>query len=598
MAASATDLLQEMGLPGSATTLASGYTQGDPSITVASTTNMPSATGFTFAIDRVDSDGVRIAGTYNEFVGTVDTSTTITNVSKVYGTAQDYASGATTRVFIPFSSERENRIVEWGVVEHNQDGTHSSVTADDITVTDLTVTGDLTVGGVGDNGWVATGGTHSVATTYNAGNRSFTIDTSTDISGIVSEGMRYKVTRGTTPPTQCADLEASSSQYASNASPSGITFTDDFTCEGWVKLESYGTTEEIVSMYDGTTGWFLRVRTDGTIQIGGILSSGNSRSQLTYQFIPLNKWVHVAAHLDMSGDTGAIYIDGVSVPIKSANAGTATSLTQAGSLQVGAYNGANFFDGKLADVRVWSDIRNATEIQDNMYAYPSDTTGLVGHFKLNGDFTDSSSNGNDLTAQNSAVATNADNPWNATEYGIITAVSATDIQVFCPEGYGIPNETLSSPFYSTQSAPYGFPRDEGRWELQVLSFENIVPTVSATPQDSNLELQVPVGAWSVTLDLFLVITSSTTGSRVGNATLSTDGSTETNVLLTGSVWSDEDAATSVSHGNTVACRESVSLSASTTYTLLMYVNNVSNVDSLQTRGDNSTTIIRAISAYL
>ena len=460
-------------------------------------------------------------------------------------------------------------------------------------IADGAVTAAKLAEGIVDSGWAAFTGTHSVATTYNAGNRSFTIDTSEDHTGSLSEGMRYKVTRGTTPPTQCADLEASSSQYASKSSPAGMTLGTTISCEAWINLESYNA-GEIEGRYS-SGGWIFRINSSGQVSL--VAGDGADNDEIvSYQSVSLNKWVHVAAtHTINSG--GAIYIGGVSVPVTFDN-GTTTTISEAGDLTVGARSGGSlFFDGKLADVRVWSDIRSATEIQDNMYAYPSDTTGLVGHFKGDGDWTDSSANGNDLTASGGAgFAT--DNPWNATEYGIITAVSATDIQVFCPEGYGIPNETLSSPFYSTQSAPYGFPRDEGRWELQVLSFENIVPTVSTTPQDSNLELQVPVGAWSVTLDLFLVITSSTTGSRVGNATLSTDGSTETNVLLTGSVWSDEDAAISVSHGNTVACRESVSLSASTTYTLLMYVNNVSNVDQLQTRGDNSTTIIRAISAYL
>jgi hypothetical protein len=146
MAASASDLLLEVGTPGTATTLGgSGYTSGGTSITVVATTNWPTATGVIFAIDQVDGNGLRIDGTYCEFVGVVASATSITNVAKTYGTAQDYAAGATTRVYIPVSSTRENRLVEWGIEEHKQTGAHSDITADTITTPTLTVTSGTTL---------------------------------------------------------------------------------------------------------------------------------------------------------------------------------------------------------------------------------------------------------------------------------------------------------------------------------------------------------------------------------------------------------------------------------------------------------------------
>jgi hypothetical protein len=66
---------------------------------------------------------------------------------------------------------------------------------------------------------------------------------------------------------------------------------------------------------------------------------------ITYQSIPLNKWVHVAGQLDMSAFTASsttsyIMIDGVDVPISISRGGTnPTSLVQAGNLEVGAQNG-------------------------------------------------------------------------------------------------------------------------------------------------------------------------------------------------------------------------------------------------------------------
>lgn len=128
MAAANTDKFMEVGNPGTATTLsAPGYTIGASGITVASTTNWPTTTAAAFAIDRVDSAGVQIPGSYNEFVGTVASGTSVANVVQTYGTPQNYAAGTTTRVYIPVSSTRENRLVQGMLVQHNQDGTHANV---------------------------------------------------------------------------------------------------------------------------------------------------------------------------------------------------------------------------------------------------------------------------------------------------------------------------------------------------------------------------------------------------------------------------------------------------------------------------------------
>lgn len=128
MAASANDLFMEVGDPGTATTLsAPGYTSGGTSITVGSTSGWPTATGVTFAIDEaevVNGVEVQVAGTYNEYAGTVNTGTSVTNISWQRGVGdRNYSAGALTRVYIPVSAERENRLVEGMLVSHDQDGT-------------------------------------------------------------------------------------------------------------------------------------------------------------------------------------------------------------------------------------------------------------------------------------------------------------------------------------------------------------------------------------------------------------------------------------------------------------------------------------------
>lgn len=197
--------------------------------------------------------------------------------------------------------------------------------------------------------------------TYN-GNRSYDlVFNSTDLTDTVSEGMRLRLTRTVSAPTQCTDLEAGSSQYASLASASvtGCTFTTAFTCMAWIKPESY-TNGAIISRTDGTSGWFMELQADGTLRVvgdaGASIDSGS-----TYQSVPLNKWVHVAVTMDLVANTVLTYIDGVSVPNTAASATAA--LVQAGNLQVGARTGGTFFDGKIAQAAVFSSVLSAATIR-------------------------------------------------------------------------------------------------------------------------------------------------------------------------------------------------------------------------------------------
>lgn len=118
---------------------APGYTIADTAITVGSTSNWSTDTGVVFAIDEaqvVDGQEVQVAGTYNEYIGVVSSGTSVTSVAWQTGVGdRNYASGALTRVYIPVSAERENRIVTWGTTQHNQDGTHAAVTATSVTAT-------------------------------------------------------------------------------------------------------------------------------------------------------------------------------------------------------------------------------------------------------------------------------------------------------------------------------------------------------------------------------------------------------------------------------------------------------------------------------
>jgi hypothetical protein len=406
-------------------------------------------------------------------------------------------------------------------------------------------------------------------------------------------------------------LEASSSQYFSKTSPAGITFTTTFTCSAWVKLESYGSLSGIIARRNGATeGWSMAIRADGTVQILGLRIASNNKSLISYQSIPLNKWVHIAACIDMTaGDTTAqkIWIDGVEVPRVYTLTGTATAIVQGTTaLVIGAEtsSGSNPFDGKIAQASVHSACLSDAQIKAMMsQTIDSSSPSIVSGFTLNNTLEDVTANNNDLTASGSAVATNVDSPFGSylggtLDYGIITKTAFstnTTLTVQVPEGCTIPTSGgVSAVAYSTQSVPYLFPRDSGRWEVVSLLKTQVATTSNATFGSFNgggWSLTVPTGGWTLgySMPLFSNVTTNVTFALSPTS-------------ITGLARGAEDTTYSVSVQSSAAAfyfwtanvYASQTLSAPTTY--LVYTVGATTGAGLD--GDNGLAVIKAIPAYL
>lgn len=265
MAASASDRFQKVGMSTATTLSAPGYTIGNTSITVASTTNWPTDTGVTFAIDEVETvDGqeVRVAGTYNIFRGTVASATSITNLTYVGGDAnRNYSAGASTRVYILVSYAQVNRMIDGILVEHNQDGTHGTMTADALTVDGaLAVTGTSTLTGAltvkSWDGWISPTDTWTYVSPT-----SFKI-TGSDVSSKFPVGTKIKLTQTTVKyfyVTACSfstdttvTITGGSDYSLANAaitSP-GISYSD--TPQGFPQFFNYTPTYTQITPGNGT----------------------------------------------------------------------------------------------------------------------------------------------------------------------------------------------------------------------------------------------------------------------------------------------------------------------------------------------------------
>ena len=112
-----------------------------------------------------------------------------------------------------------------------------------------------------------------------------------DYSDRLSAGKRLRTVRSVAAPTQCATFDGTN-DYFSKTTPAGMTFTDDFVVGAWVKLSSYPTSTPaaIISRYNGTNGWVLRLETSGQLMLVGTNASSSNFSYVqSYQSLPLNK---------------------------------------------------------------------------------------------------------------------------------------------------------------------------------------------------------------------------------------------------------------------------------------------------------------------
>ena len=455
--------------------------------------------------------------------------------------------------------------------------------------------------------------------TYN-GNRSYDlVFNSTDLTDTLSPGMRLRTSRTVTAPTQCTSLNGTT-QYWVKTSPNKLTFTDDFVVSAWIKVSSYAQ-GAIVSRFNGTSGWELRLEATGQVFFVGFNAGGTNFSYVqSYQSVPLNKWVHVTAQLDMSSFTATtttsyVMLDGKDVPCVVARGGTnPTALVQAGNLEIGSRNGGTLlFPGKIAQVAIY----NAKVTQANIVATISQglsgsETSLASAYSFNNSTADlNTSTPNDLVAgAGSPTATNADSPFalgndlasaytkGTTDFGVVMATSFstnTTVTVQVPEGCTIPTSGgVTSVVYSGQRSPYGFPSNRNLWTVECINKYQVIQSspTAWTWYYTNLMLTTPIGAWKLGYELLSY------GGKAASVfdhyvTLATSSATETSNAYT-SVVTGYDTISSM-QSRTGA----VSLSSATPYYVNMKTSS-SGVNNIQIVGIASyaTGRIYAENAYV
>lgn len=481
----------------------------------------------------------------------------------------------------------------------------------DITVNSITIGGTPSA-----EGWSALGATPDTVTAN--GNKSYDlVFNGTDLTDTITEGMRIRTARTVTAPIQCATFDGTN-DYFSKSSPAGMTFTDDFVVSAWVKLSSYPAVQgTIASRYNGTNGWNLIVGSTGQVYLQGMnAGSGNNSMVNTYQSLPLNKWVHVAAQLDMSAFTNTattsyIMFDGVDVICQVQRFGTnPTALVQAGNLEIGSSNASSFFPGKIAQVAIYSaKVTQATILASMNQGLTGSETSLISAYSLSNSLEDLSANNNDLTANGGVLTTTSDSPFGNSgvsttlDYGIVMAKSFstnTTLTVQVPEGCTIPTSGgVATVDYSISDVPYGFVRDKGKWSVEYKLRADVSQTSPTAGTWYNLgqALTIPKGSWRAKYSVNMgAYKSGSTVIQAKCALSTTNNSATDNDLLSG--LQNEAPTGTISSYQMISREKDIDLSVATPYYFNVMCPTASGT-ALQILGSTyGTASIKAENAYL
>ena len=184
--------------------------------------------------------------------------------------------------------------------------------------------------------------------------------------------------------------------------------TSDFTVSIWLKADDVSSRQHVVQQTGTNANRVIAIKSDGmlTSRLGAPgfdLDSGVN--------IVAGTWYHVALVHDNSANTLKWYVNGTEH-----NTNTSVNIgTNTGSFWLGTNeNGSKWFDGKIDEVRIWNDIRTASEIADNKDdELVGNESGLVAYYKM------SDGTGTTLTD-------NSSNSYNGTLTNMTTSGASTD----------------------------------------------------------------------------------------------------------------------------------------------------------------------------
>lgn len=260
--------------------------------------------------------------------------------------------------------------------------------------------------------------------------------------------------------THSTDLELSSSQYWSHTDNASLGPTGNMTISMWVKLESapaLNTQMALISKDAAQRSYYIVYEDSAGTKLFRMANSAdgsNVQSGTLNQTLTTATWYHLGFIYTASAGTCDVYKNGSSI---GQITGLFTSIFDGNApFNVGAINGGTFFDGLVADVRLWSRALTSGNMT-SLYSAPgtfSNGANLEGWWFLNNTLDssaahDNSANDNDLTNNGTATFSTTVPYFSETILDAQDATSVDTISTFyltfpftLSETMGTPVETL------------------------------------------------------------------------------------------------------------------------------------------------------------
>lgn len=146
-----------------------------------------------------------------------------------------------------------------------------------------------------------------------------------------------------------------------------VDYTKGITLEGWVKYNTFKSYARIFDLGNGAKSDNIVLGNEdksGTLYFD--IFKGAASTKLTSQnALALGQWIHIAATIDSAGNA-CLYKNGQLVQTGTVNLPNSLSRNQS---YIGRSNWANdgYFDGQMADLRIWNKARSQAEIRMSMY---------------------------------------------------------------------------------------------------------------------------------------------------------------------------------------------------------------------------------------
>ncbi len=207
----------------------------------------------------------------------------------------------------------------------------------------------------------------------------------------------------------CIEFDGTN-DYISVPNHSSLNLTGNtITLEAWIYptawQNNYFEGSVVVKEAVSISGYMLRVGDDGTL--GFTLGNGSSwfHAVSPSGTLTLNRWQHIAGVLD--GTNMTVYVDGVEVATQTFSGNIASNSVTL-SIGITEIYSSRTFQGKIDEVRIWSDARTLSEIQANMHkSLTGSESNLVAYYSMSDasgtTLTDNSTNTNNGTLINSPV---------------------------------------------------------------------------------------------------------------------------------------------------------------------------------------------------